>query len=57
MLDSNIRSSIESHICHNVTKYFFEPKVYSKKRIQKLLKFQKYKASKVNIIGLYLIIT
>jgi len=55
MLASNIRSSMESHICHNVAKYFtFEPKAYSKRRIQKLIKLQEYKANGINILGLYL---
>jgi hypothetical protein len=55
MLDSNVRSSMESHICHNVAKYFsFEPKAYSRKCIQKLLKLQEYKANGINIMGLYL---
>jgi hypothetical protein len=55
MLDSNVRSSMESHICHNVAKYFsFEPKAYSRRRIQKLLKLQEYKANGINIMGLYL---
>lgn len=55
MLASNIRSSMESHICHNVAKHFtFEPKAYSKRRIQKLIKLQEYKANGINILGLYL---
>lgn len=55
MLASDIRSSMESHICHNVAKYFtFEPKAYSKRRIQKLIKLQEYKANGINILGLYL---
>mgnify|MGYP003296775332 CR=1 FL=1 len=55
MLNSKIRSSMESHISHNVAKYFsFEPKAYSKRRIQKLIKLQEYKANGINILGLYL---
>lgn len=55
MLASDIRSSMESHISHNVAKYFsFEPKAYSKRRIQKLIKLQEYKSNGINILGLYL---
>jgi len=55
MLNSKIRSSMESHISHNVAKYFsFEPKAYSKRRIQKLIKLQEYKLNGINILGLYL---
>lgn len=55
MLNSKIRSSMESHISHNVAKYFsFEPKAYSKRRIQKLIKLQEYKINGINILGLYL---
>lgn len=46
---------MESHISHNVAKYFsFEPKAYSKRRIQKLIKLQEYKLNGINILGLYL---
>lgn len=39
MLESDIRSSTESHISHNVAKYFsYEPKAFSQRRIQKLIK-------------------
>lgn len=55
MLNSKIRSFMESHISHNVAKYFsFEPKAYSKRRIQKLIKLQEYKINGINILGLYL---
>ena len=55
MLNSNIRSSMESHISHNVAKYFsYEPKAYSRRRIQKLIKLQEYKANGINILNLYL---
>lgn len=55
MLNSKVRSSMESHISHNVAKYFsYEPKAYSKRRIQKLIKLQEYKANGINILGLYL---
>jgi len=55
MLASDVRSSMESHISHNVAKYFsYEPKAFSKRRIQKLLKLQEYKANNVNILGLYM---
>ncbi len=55
MLESDIRSSMESHISHNVAKYFsYEPKAFSRRRIQKLIKLQEYKANGVNILNLYL---
>lgn len=55
MLKSKVKSSMESHISHNVAKYFsFEPKAYSKRRIQKLIKLQEYKLNGINILGLYL---
>ena len=55
MLNSKIGSSMESHISHNVAKYFsYEPKAFSKRRIQKLIKLQEYKANGINILGLYL---
>ena len=51
MLNSKVRSSMESHISHNVAKYFsYEPKAYSKRRIQKLIKLQEYKANGINIL-------
>lgn len=44
MLNSKVRSSMESHISHNVAKYFsYKPKAYSKRKIQKLIKLQEYK--------------
>ena len=46
---------MESHISHNVAKYFsYEPKAYPKRRIQKLIKLQEYKADGINILALYL---
>lgn len=55
MLNSKVRSSMESHISHNVTKYFsYEPKAYPKRKIQKLIKLQEYKSNGINILGLYL---
>lgn len=55
MLDSDIRSSMESHISHNVAKHFsYEPKAFSRRRIQKLIKLQEYKANGINILNLYL---
>lgn len=55
MLNSEVRSSMESHISHNVAKYFsYEPKAYSKKKIQQLIKLQEYKLNGINILGLYL---
>lgn len=55
MKASDIGSSMESHICHNVAKFFtFEPKAFSKRRIQKLLKLQEYKANGISILNLYL---
>ena len=55
MLNSKVRSSMESHISHNVAKYFsYEPKAYSKRKIQKLIKLQEYKLNGINILGLYL---
>lgn len=55
MLNSDVRSSMESHISHNVAKYFsYEPKAYSKKKIQPLIKLQEYKLNGINILGLYL---
>lgn len=55
MKKSRYKSSMESHISHYVAKYFsFEPKAYSKRHIQKLIKLQEYKANGINILGLYL---
>ena len=35
MLNSKVRSSMESHISHNVAKYFsYEPKAYSKRKFK-----------------------
>lgn len=55
MKKSRYKSSMESHISHYVAKYFsFEPKAYSKRHIQKLIKLQEYKINEINILGLYL---
>lgn len=55
MRKSKYKSSMESHISHNIAKYFsFEPKSYSKRHIQKLIKLQEYKANGINILALYL---
>ena len=55
MLNSKARSFMESHISYNVAKYFsYEPKAYSKRKIQKLIKLQEYKSNGINILGLYL---
>ena len=55
MKKSRYKSSMESHISHCVAKYFsFEPKAYSKRHIQKLIKLQEYKINGINILGLYL---
>lgn len=55
MKKSRYKSSMESHISHYVAKYFsFEPKAYSKRHIQKLIKLQEYKINGINILGLYL---
>lgn len=54
-LKSEIGSSMESHISHNIAKYFsYEPKAYSKNRIQKYLKLHEYYENGINIIELYL---
>ena len=62
-LEENIKESVleilketfKSHISHNVAKCFsYEPKSYSKRKIQKLIKLQEYKANGINILGLYL---
>lgn len=55
MKSSKYKSSMEAHISHNVAKPFsFEPKAFSKRHIQKLIKFQEYKANGINILNLYL---
>ena len=52
---SKYKSSMEAHISHNVAKPFsFEPKAFSKRHIQKLIKLQEYKANGINILNLYL---
>lgn len=55
MKASRYKSSMESHISHCVAKYFsYEPKAYSKRTIQKLIKLQEYKLNGINLIDLYL---
>lgn len=55
MQKSKIKSSMESHISHNVAKYFsYEPKAYSGRHIQKLLKLRQHKENGINITSLYL---
>ena len=55
MKSSKYKSSMEAHISHNVAKPFsFEPKAFSKRHIQKLIKLQEYKANGINILNLYL---
>ena len=55
MKASKYKSSMEAHISHNVAKPFsFEPKAFSKRHIQKLIKLQEYKANGINILNLYL---
>jgi len=55
MKASKCKSSMESHISHNVAKYFsYEPKAYSGKHIQKLLKLRQHKENGLDIFGLYL---
>lgn len=45
MLNSKVRFSTQTHISHNVAKYFsYELKAYSKRKIQKLIKLQEYKS-------------
>lgn len=55
MKSSKYKSSMEAHISHNVANPFsFEPKAFSKRHIQKLIKLQDYKANGINILNLYL---
>ena len=55
MLDSNIGSSMESHISHLIASMFSSrPKGYSTKRIRKYLKLNDYKHNNINIFKLYL---
>ena len=55
MKASRYKSSMEAHISHNIAKPFsFEPKAFSKRHIQKLIKLQEYKANGINILNLYL---
>lgn len=55
MKASKYKSSMEAHISHNIAKPFsFEPKAFSKRHIQKLIKLQEYKANGIDIVSLYL---
>ena len=55
MKDRDIKSSMESHISHYVADNFgSRPKGFSKKRIEKYIKLQEYKANGINIMDLYL---
>lgn len=55
MLNSNIGSSMESHISHLIASMFSSrPKGYSTKRIKKYLKLNDYKHNNINIFKLYL---
>lgn len=52
---SKYKSSMESHISHCIAKYFsYEPKAYSKFRIEKLLKLREAYLNDINILDLYL---
>lgn len=55
MKKSKYKSSMESHISHDIAKFFsYEPKAYSTRHIQKLIKLQEYKLNGINILNLYL---
>ena len=55
MKKSKYKSSMESHISHDIAKPFsYEPKAYSTRHIQKLIKLQEYKLNGINILNLYL---
>ena len=55
MKKSKCKSSMESHISHYVAKPFaYEPKAFSKRHIEKLIKLQEYKLNGINIFNLYL---
>ena len=55
MEKSKYKSSMESHISHNVASYFgSRPKGFGRKNIEKLLKLQEYKANGININNLYI---
>ena len=55
MKKSKYKSSMESHISHDIAKPFsYEPKAYSTRHIQKLVKLQEYKLNGINILNLYL---
>ena len=51
MKKSKYKSSMESHISHDIAKPFsYEPKAYSTRHIQKLIKLQEYKLNGINIL-------
>lgn len=55
MKASKYKSSMESHISHDVAKYFsYEPKAYGQRHIEKLLKLRQHQLNGVNIISIYL---
>lgn len=55
MLESNIGSSMESHISHLIASLFSSrPKGFSTKRITKYLKLNDYKNNNINIFKLYM---
>ncbi len=55
MKKSKYKSSMESHISHDIARPFsYEPKAYSTRHIQKLIKLQEYKLNGINILNLYL---
>ena len=55
MKASKYKSSMESHISHDVAKYFsYEPKAYGQRHIEKPLKLRQHQLNGVNIISLYL---
>ena len=54
-INSEIGSSMESHISHYSAAYFASrPKAYGSKHIEKLLKLQEYKFNGINIEQLYM---
>lgn len=55
MRESDCKSSMESHISHNVANYFSSrPKAYSSNTIEKLLKLNEYHANGIDISKLFL---
>lgn len=56
MYNSNIGSSMESHISHCIASFFSSrPKGFSSKRIDNYIKLNNYKNNKTNIVSLYLL--